>query len=358
MHLCVNGQLLTWVTAGFNVGWRLTGRCKLNKVNCVKTRWTEFFVVLHMYALFPPFHSLRLYNKKSFRWEFSQICISLFLGTVFCSGVFFVLMHEERWKYLPSLVPAFSCGFGASFSQKKTLCGWKTQILLCPPSAVLQHPALVIANKSCASCLCESSSCTRGKFNNDPSRNNGKPRRSRNVTQQRFSYVLWQWSSPWLVEPARPSASASAWQPSLRELQRSRPRDNTARHSCITLHTNRSYISRHPSPPPPSRRARLVWRCVPWRKASGKQGWSQRPYLWPGCGRDSEAAAGRSRQATGASGDARRASPPPPVDRGATSGGHWHAAGTLASAKCFHVCKRVENPRVKKVLGAKQNEKL
>lgn len=150
-------------------------------VNLIK--WTvskhaersEFFVVLHMYALFPPFHSLRLYNKKSFRSEFSQICISLFLGTVFCSGGFFVLMHEERWKYLPNLVPAFSCGFRASFSQKKTLCGWKTQILLCPPSAVLQHPALVIANKSCASCLCESSSYTRGKFNNDPSRNNGKP---------------------------------------------------------------------------------------------------------------------------------------------------------------------------------------
>lgn len=39
----------------------------------------------------------------------------------------------------------------------------------------LQHPALVIANKSFASCLCESSSYTTANFNNGKSRNNGTP---------------------------------------------------------------------------------------------------------------------------------------------------------------------------------------
>lgn len=54
---------------------------------------------------------------------------------------------------------------------------------------------------------------------------------------------------------------------------------------------------------------------VPWRKSSGRRDWSQSSCLLFWHGTDSGAAAGRSLQPIGASGDGQRASPLPPVKR-------------------------------------------
>lgn len=243
-------------------------------------------------------------------------------------------MHDE------SIYPIWSPPSLAASEQpflKKPLCVWKTQILPCPSSAVLQHPALVIANESCASCLCESSSCTRGKFNNDKLCNNGKTVGAKRSHGKIFLTCCDSGPCPGLSNLCGPvPAPASGSLPCESCNSGTTPRDIPAwpcaqtdlilaRGPPLPPHP----LHHHHHPPTPFCCARLVCRCVPWRKASGMQGWSQRSCLWPGCGRDSEAAAGRSHQATGASGGARRASPPPPVDRAATSGGHWHTAGTF-----------------------------
>lgn len=156
-----------------------------------------------------------------------------------------------------------------SASVSKIFHGWKTLMLHCPSSRVLQHPVFVITNQRHASHLWQPKACTRGKFNNDKSRNNGKLRWP--VGAEKSERKSFCFSRVVAVVFAQACMAESHHEPlvdlpvspqqrplgpmhkptSLWEVQLSRPaRTKTPRHSCMTLHKNRCYITRAAPLPP------------------------------------------------------------------------------------------------------------
>lgn len=194
--------------------------------------------------------------------EFLGICIHSITGNCLLQLVlvFFFLLHKEPWKLLPNLVPASFCEFRAALSQKSSATEKHRFFSPLPPPFFnilpLQLQTRAVQAASVSTALAQEANSI-----SDKSRNNGKPVRAERLRRKVWFFlrvvavVLVLARQVCAAQCQAGSGSLSSKSPvedswscvqklaSPREVQPSRSPDNTARHSCLTLHTNRSYIN-------------------------------------------------------------------------------------------------------------------